>query len=43
MRTSDGGSEEIRVRIDDLINRGRLDQNMVMRPGDVVIVPEAVF
>jgi len=43
VRTSNGGSEEIRVRIDDLINRGRLDQNMVMRPGDVVIVPEAVF
>jgi polysaccharide export outer membrane protein len=43
VRTIDGKSEEIRVRLDDLINRGALDQNMLMRPGDVVIIPEAVF
>ena len=43
VRTIDGKSEEIRVRLDDLINRGALDQNLLMRPGDVVIIPEAVF
>jgi len=43
VRTVDGRSQEIRVRLDDLINRGALDQNMLMRPGDVVVIPEAVF
>jgi polysaccharide export outer membrane protein len=43
VRSVDGRSEEIRVRLDDLINRGRIEQNMLMRPGDVVIIPEAVF
>jgi polysaccharide biosynthesis/export protein len=43
VRTTDGKSEEIRVRLNDLINRGDLRENMVMRPGDVVIIPEAVF
>jgi polysaccharide export outer membrane protein len=43
VRNVDGRSEEIRVRLDDLLKKGRVDQNMPMRPGDVVIVPEAVF
>lgn len=43
VRTVDGQTQQIRVRLDDLINRGELDQNMLMRPGDVVIIPEAVF
>lgn len=43
VRTVDGETQEIRVRIDDLINEGELDQNLLMRPGDVVIIPEAMF
>jgi len=43
VRTIDGRRQEIRVRLNDLINRGDLEQNMLMRPGDVVIIPEAVF
>lgn len=43
IRVIDGESQEIRVRLDDLINKGRLDQNMLMQPGDVIIIPEAVF
>lgn len=43
VRTVDGRSTEQRVRLDDLVNKGRVDRNVVMRPGDVVIVPEAVF
>ena len=39
----DGESEEFRVKLDDLVNRGRLKQNMTMKPGDLVIIPEAVF
>ncbi len=34
---------EIKVRIDDLVNDGDIRQNLVMRPGDVVIIPEARF
>jgi polysaccharide export outer membrane protein len=43
IRTVNGKSQEIRVRLDDLIKKGQIDQNMPMRPGDVVIIPEAVF
>jgi polysaccharide biosynthesis/export protein len=43
VRSANGESREIRVRIEDLIKRGELEQNMLMRPGDIVIVPEAVF
>jgi polysaccharide export outer membrane protein len=41
-RTSEGDAE-IRVRLDDLMNGGRLDQNAVMLPGDVLIIPESFF
>lgn len=43
VRKVDGRSKESRVRLDDLVNRGRVEQNVPMRPGDIVIVPEAVF
>ena len=34
---------EIRVKLDDLMNHGKLKENMPMRPGDVLIIPERVF
>lgn len=43
VRTEDGQSEEYRVRLDDLMNKGRIEENMQMQPGDIVIIPEAVF
>ena len=43
VRNVDGRSVEIRVKLDDLLNRGRIKENMEMQPGDVVIIPEAVF
>lgn len=43
VRNVDGSSEEFRLRVDDLVNKGRIEENVVMRPGDIVIVPEAVF
>ena len=37
-----GGQEaEIDVRLNDLINRGRISANIEMRPGDVLIIPES--
>ena len=43
VRIVDGSSEEFRVRIDDLVNKGRIEENILMRPGDIVIIPEAIF
>ncbi len=42
-RTVDGKTEEIHVRLDDLMNRGKIKENIVMQPGDVLIIPERVF
>lgn len=41
-RTTDG-PVEIAVRLDDLLNRGDMRQNIVIQPGDVIIIPEARF
>ncbi len=39
-----GGTEEnIPVRIHDLINRGKINQNVKLKPGDIIIIPESFF
>jgi len=39
-----GDKEEIiRVRIDDLLNKGKIEENVRMVPGDVLIIPESMF
>ena len=43
VRNVDGEHLEIRVRLDDLIDRGDIEENVLMRPGDVLIIPEVVF
>jgi polysaccharide export outer membrane protein len=43
VRTVDGETEEIKVRLNDLMNKGRIKENVFMEPGDVLIIPEAVF
>jgi polysaccharide export outer membrane protein len=43
IRTENGKSREIRVRLDDLLNKGDLKQNHVLQPGDVLQVPESFF
>jgi polysaccharide export outer membrane protein len=43
VRTVNGETQETRVRLDDLMKKGRIKENVDMQPGDVVIVPEAVF
>ncbi len=42
-KQADGKDREIRVKLKDLLTRGRLEHNLEVRPGDVLIVPEAVF
>jgi len=43
VRVVDGESKEFRVRLNDLMKRGKIKENMEMQPGDIVIIPEAVF
>lgn len=41
IRRTGGQEEEIRVRIEDLLNDGDTSRNIVMQPGDVLIIPES--
>ena len=43
IRLKDGGTTEIRVRLQDLTNRGRVSENVRMQPGDILVIPEARF
>ena len=37
------GTVEYRLYLDDLLNKGRIDQNVDIEPGDVIFIPEALF
>lgn len=39
----DGSKQEIRVRISDIMHKGRQKSNIELQAGDVVIVPESLF
>jgi polysaccharide export outer membrane protein len=43
VRVEDGKETSIRVRLDDLINKGAMKNNLELKPGDVLVVPESVF
>lgn len=43
VRVEGGRQTEIRVRLSDLVNKGDLSQNLPLRPGDVIVVPESRF
>lgn len=44
VRTDDKGKrQEIKVRLKDLMEKGRLQDNVEIRPGDVLVVPESMF
>jgi polysaccharide biosynthesis/export protein len=43
VRNVDGNRETIHVRLDDLLRNGDIDQNVEMRPGDTLIIPESWF
>ena len=43
LRRYGGSSREIEVRIGDLINKGRISENLEMMPGDVLMIPESRF
>lgn len=43
VRNTADGEVEIRVRLDDLLNDGDIKQNVEMKPGDVLIIPQSFF
>lgn len=43
VRKTPDGEVEIKVRLDDLLNDGDIDQNIDMMPGDVLIIPQSFF
>lgn len=43
VREENGGKKEISVRMKDLMKKGRLKENIVLYPGDLVIVKESLF
>jgi polysaccharide export outer membrane protein len=43
IRTENGKETKIRVRIGDLLDSGDLEQNLLLQPGDVIVVPQTWF
>jgi polysaccharide biosynthesis/export protein len=43
VRTVDGKQTRTTVRLRDLLDKGDIDANVTMRPGDVLIIPESRF
>lgn len=43
VRVVGGKTQEIKVRIGDLVNKGDVSQNVPLKPGDVLVVPESRF
>ncbi|UVW30487.1 polysaccharide export protein [Massilia sp. H6] len=43
IRTIDGKQQKMQVRLDDLIKDGDVSANMMMRPGDILVIPESFF
>ena len=41
VRTENGKTVEIKVRLSDLIDDGDLTQNVALQPGDLIVVPES--
>lgn len=43
VRRTNSDAVEIKVRLDDLINDGDIEENVQMQPGDVLIIPQSWF
>jgi polysaccharide export outer membrane protein len=42
-RSAESHKQEIRVKLDALVNKGDMSQNLPLQPGDVLVVPESRF
>jgi polysaccharide export outer membrane protein len=43
VRTENGKQTEIKVKLEALVNSGDMKQNLLLKPGDVLVVPETLF
>lgn len=43
VRTENGKQTEIHIKLEKLVNSGDMSQNLPLRPGDVLVVPESRF
>jgi polysaccharide export outer membrane protein len=43
VRTENGKPREIKVKLSKLVNGGDMKQNLLLKPGDVIVVPESRF
>jgi polysaccharide export outer membrane protein len=43
IRNVDGKQQKFNVRLDDLLKDGDISANVMMRPGDVLVIPESYF
>jgi|SRR5579872_1995279 len=43
IRMDNGKQTEIRIKLEKLVNNGDMTQNLNLRPGDVLVVPESRF
>ncbi len=43
IRTVNGKTQEIKVKLEALVNRGDVSQNVPLQPGDVLVVPQTLF
>jgi polysaccharide biosynthesis/export protein len=43
LRSSGGKTEQLGIRLVDLVKGGDLSANVAMRPGDVVVIPQSFF
>jgi polysaccharide export outer membrane protein len=42
-RMVNGKQQDVRVKLDALVNKGDLSQNLMLQPGDVLVIPETRF
>ena len=43
VRTVNGKSQELKIKLEALVNNGDMTQNLSLQPGDVLVVPETRF
>jgi polysaccharide export outer membrane protein len=43
IRTEDGKETKMKIRVGDLLDSGDLEQNLLLKPGDVIVIPQTWF
>ena len=43
IRTESGKQSEIKIKLESLVNKGDMKQNVLLKPGDVLVIPETRF